>query len=429
MNTPQGQEADLTIPVYLGDATDGIEVSGADKSVHREAEEHGWRLLSVLSLLMGFAAISTDVYLPAMPTMSEKLGTNPGMIEWTITGYLIGFSLGQLLWGPISDRHGRRIPIAIGLIFFIIGSAGCAMAGNIWMMIIARLVQAIGACASVVLARAIVRDLYHGNRAAQIMSTLITVMAIAPLIGPFVGGQILLYAGWRWIFWLMVAVGIFTLGALFTIPETLALKNRSADKLTHSIARYWEILSRGGILSYIGVGAFFYGAVYAYIAGSPFAYISYHHLPPQYYGFLFATGIVGIMLSNTINSKILEKFGGIKLVLWGSAFTALSGLIVLIAGLTDFAGIWGFVVPLFFFVSMNGFIVANSIAGALENYPKHAGSVSALVGAMQYGTGIIGTGLVGFFADGTPRPMCVIIAVCGIGSLLCASLISKKSLK
>lgn len=170
----------------------------------------GWHVLAVLSLLMGFASISTDLYLPAMPAMSRALGADSGMVELTISGYLIGFSLGQLLWGPISDRHGRRPSVAVGLVLFMIGSAGCALSGNALTLIAWRMVQAIGACASVALSRAMVRDLYDGNRAAQMLSTLITVMAIAPLVGPLVGGQIVALAGWRAIFWVLVGIGLVT---------------------------------------------------------------------------------------------------------------------------------------------------------------------------------------------------------------------------
>ena len=144
----------------------------------------GWRVLAILSALMGCASISTDFYLPAMPTMGLALGAPHGAVEWTVSGYLIGFSLGQLLWGPIGDRVGRRLPVAIGLVLFIAGSAGCALSGSIWAVIGWRVVQAIGAAAGVVLGRAMVRDLYEGRHAAQMMSILITIMAIAPLLAP-----------------------------------------------------------------------------------------------------------------------------------------------------------------------------------------------------------------------------------------------------
>jgi DHA1 family bicyclomycin/chloramphenicol resistance-like MFS transporter len=187
----------------------------------RPVTAQGWKVLAVLSALIGCASISTDFYLPAMPTMGGVLGAGAGAVEWTISGYLIGFSFGQLLWGPIGDRFGRRVPVAIGLALFIAGSAGCALSGTIWAVIGWRVVQAIGAAAGVVLGRAMVRDLYEGHRAAQMMSTLITIMAIAPLLGPIIGGQVLVLSGWRAIFWTLVVIGLAMFAALWTLPETL----------------------------------------------------------------------------------------------------------------------------------------------------------------------------------------------------------------
>ncbi|MBZ8143980.1 Bcr/CflA family drug resistance efflux transporter, partial [Rubrivivax gelatinosus] len=164
---------------------------------------------------MGFASISTDLYLPAMPAMRAALGASPGTLDLTVSGFLIGFSLGQLLWGPISDRYGRRLPVTLGLLLFIVGSAGCALADSAPALVAWRVLQAAGACASVVLARAMVRDLYSGAPAARMMSTLMTVMAIAPLIGPSAGGWILAFGSWRAIFWTLVGIGVLTLAALW----------------------------------------------------------------------------------------------------------------------------------------------------------------------------------------------------------------------
>jgi DHA1 family bicyclomycin/chloramphenicol resistance-like MFS transporter len=388
-----------------------------------EIVDHGWRVLAILGALMAFASISTDFYLPAMPTMNTSLGASAGTMEWTISGYLIGFSLGQLLWGPIGDRFGRRLPVAIGIVLFVIGSSGCALADSAWVMIAWRIVQAVGACAGVVLARAMVRDLYEGRRAAQMMSTLITVMAIAPLIGPILGAQILAISGWRAIFWTLVAVGILTLAALFTLKETLPVERRNREPLTKALARYLSLLRHRRLLGYAGAGGFFYGGIFAYIAGSPFAYISYHHVPPQFYGLLFSSGIVGIMLTNVANSRLVMRFGSDRLLIIGSDVTALSGIVLAVTAWTGWGGVWGLAIPLFVFVAANGLIVANSISGALADFPDNAGAVSALVGALQYGSGIIGSALVGIFADGTPRPMAWVVAAAGIGSLMCARLV------
>jgi len=379
----------------------------------------GWYVLAVLSLLMGFASISTDLYLPAMPAMRRSLHADAGMVEFTISGYLIGFSLGQLLWGSIGDRYGRRISVAIGLFLFVIGSAGCALAGDVKAMIGWRMVQALGACASVALSRAMIRDLYEGNRAAQMLSTLITVMAIAPLIGPLVGGQIVAMAGWRAIFWTLVCIGLVTLAMIYTIPETLPVMRRNHESLGLAMLRYAELFRHRRLLGYAGTGGFLYAGMFAYVAGTPFAYIDYYHVPAQFYGLIFGIGVIGIMGANILNSRLVVRFGYDRMLLIGTVVAALSAVVTTLEARTGWGGLWGLVVPLFLFISTTGFVVANSITGALADFPERAGAVSALIGAIQYGSGIVGSGLVGVFADGTPWPMGWVIGVCGVGSLLC----------
>ena len=274
-----------------------------------KAATPGWQILLVLSALMGFASISTDFYLPAMPAIEQAFRASPGAVELTISGYLIGFSLGQLFWGPIGDRFGRRLPVAIGLVLFIIGSAGCAFAGDVVSMIGWRIVQALGACAAVVLARAMVRDLYEGPRAAQMLSTLMTVMAIAPLVAPLLGGQILALAGWQAIFLTLVAIGTVILVALFTLPETLPSARRSQEPLSRAIGQYGLLLKDRKLVAYVLTGGFYYLATYAFIAGTPFAYISYYQVPASLYGLLFGSGIVAIMIFNTINARLVVRLG------------------------------------------------------------------------------------------------------------------------
>ncbi|WP_084092226.1 multidrug effflux MFS transporter [Malonomonas rubra] len=378
----------------------------------------GWYLLSVLSLLMGFASISTDLYLPAMPVMGQSLQADSGMIEWTISGYLIGFSFGQLFWGPISDRYGRRIAVGSGLILFVVGSAGCALSNDVFTMIGWRIVQALGACASVALSRAMVRDLYQGTKAAQMLSTLITVMAIMPLVGPLVGGQIAAMSSWRAIFWVLVAVGVVTLGALYTIPETLPAQSRNPEPLAKALLRYVELLKNRRLLGYLGAGGFLYAGMFAYVAGTPFVYISYYHFPAQLYGLLFGLGIIGIMAANVLNRWLVVRFGYDQILLYGTLMAMLTGVWAGVVAYNDLGGLWGLVVPLFFFASTTGLIVANSIAGALADFPQRAGAVSALTGAVQYGSGIFGSGLVGLWADGTAWPLGLVVALSGLGCLL-----------
>jgi len=399
----------------------------ASPAAHAEAKDQGWRVLAILSTLMGFASISTDLYLPAMPAMAMTLHADAGSVAWTISGYLIGFAAGQLFWGPFSDRYGRKIPITLGLLLFMVGSAGCALSTSLGSMIAWRLVQAAGACAGVTLGRAMVRDLYEGDRAARMMSTLMTVMMIAPLVGPIIGGQILRVVSWSAIFWTLVGIGFATLIAVQMLPETLPVHRRNEESLLRALGAYPALLSNSRLLAYAGVGGFFYGGIFAYVAGTPFAYIVFHHVTPQHYGFLFAAGTLGIMLTNMLNARLVVRFGSDRLLQFGALGAAIAACLAALAARTDWGDLLGLAVPLFFVASMSGLIVANSISGALSIFPTRSGAVSAIVGATQYGSGVIGSALVGVFADGTPWPLGWIVAVCGIGTAVCAGALKMRS--
>jgi DHA1 family bicyclomycin/chloramphenicol resistance-like MFS transporter len=226
-----------------------------------------------------------------------------------------------------------------------------------------RVVQAVGACASVVLARAMVRDLFTRDRAAQMLSMLMTVMSVAPLVGPLLGGQILAAAGWRAIFWILVGVGIATLAAISFLPESLPRARRDTISLGRAFIRYGDLVRNRTLLGYAGAGGLLYGGMFAYVTGSPFAYITYHHVPPRFYGLLFAVGIVGIMASNLINSQLVPRFGSDRILRTGTGFAAVSGVAVAVTTWSGWGGLAGLVIVSFVFISTMGFIIANSIRG------------------------------------------------------------------
>jgi DHA1 family bicyclomycin/chloramphenicol resistance-like MFS transporter len=372
---------------------------------------------------MGFASVSTDLYLPALPALTSAFHTDPAEVQLTLSAFLIGFSLGQLFWGPISDRYGRRIPIAIGMVLFMIGSAGCALSDTAWQMMGWRVVQAIGACAGPVLARAMVRDLYARERSAQMLSTLMTVMAIAPLIGPILGGQILAVWSWQGIFWSLVGFSLLVLAGVLSLPETLPPSRRNSQRLAEALVGYIKLARSPRLLGYAASGGFFFGGIYAYIAGTPFAYIDYYHVSPQAYGLLFGLSIAGIMATNLVNSRLVMRLGSDRIFRVGTAIAALAGIAVALAARFGWGGLTGLVVPLFFYISMAGFVVANSVAGALAAFPDRAGAASALVGAMHYGSGVLSAAMIGWFADGTPWAMGWIVGLGGIGAFLSAMLL------
>ncbi|KDF18229.1 hypothetical protein AF42_01556 [Citrobacter freundii MGH 56] len=372
------------------------------------ASQTGLTFILILSGLMAFTSLSTDIYLPAMPTMAEDL---QGNVELTVTGFLIGFAIAQLIWGPISDHLGRRKPLFIGMVFFIIGSAGCAMSTSITQIVFWRVFQALGACTGPMLARAMIRDLFARTRAAQMLSTLVLVMAIAPIAGPLIGGQIIRLSTWHSVFWLLVVIGALMFISLNWLPETLPEEKRVKASLAGAFRHYRSLLANGHFMRYTLSLTCYYVAAYAFITGSPFVYISYYHVDPQHYGWLFALNIVGVMAMSVVNRRLVQRHALEQLLKYATMLAALAAVALALLVKLGSGGVVAIIVTVFLFFSMNGIIAATSTAAALDAVPNIAGSASALIGALQYGSGIISSLLLTAFSDGTPWTMAWIIAL------------------
>ncbi|APR33367.1 MULTISPECIES: multidrug effflux MFS transporter [Citrobacter] len=372
------------------------------------ASQTGLTFILILSGLMAFTSLSTDIYLPAMPTMAEDL---QGNVELTVTGFLIGFAIAQLIWGPISDHLGRRKPLFIGMVFFIIGSAGCAMSTSITQIVFWRVFQALGACTGPMLARAMIRDLFARTRAAQMLSTLVLVMAIAPIAGPLIGGQIIRLSTWHSVFWLLVVIGALMFISLNWLPETLPEEKRVKASLAGAFRHYRSLLANGHFMRYTLSLTCYYVAAYAFITGSPFVYISYYHVDPQHYGWLFALNIVGVMAMSVVNRRLVQRHALEQLLKYATMLAALAAVALALLVKLESGGVVAIIVTVFLFFSMNGIIAATSTAAALDAVPNIAGSASALIGALQYGSGIISSLLLTAFSDGTPWTMAWIIAL------------------
>lgn len=370
-----------------------------------------------LALLLAFASISTDLYLPAMPTMTDALGTSHGSLELTVSGYLFGFAIGQLFWGPYSDRRGRRMPLAMGLVLFILGSLGCGLATNVVQLIAMRVVQAIGASASVVIGRAIIADLFQGKEAARILSTLTAIMVVAPMLGPLIGARILAISSWRAIFFLLVGIGVFTLLMLFRIvPESLPPVARNVTAKIIDRNAYREILANPRLVTYALISMFFTAGIFAYVAGSSFVFISWGGLSPDMFGLIFGAGAALIIASNLINARLVSRYGTDTMLLGGIIVAISASSVLLIAAMLD-ANIWVIVIFIVLYAGSNGFIQANAISGGLNAVTEARGRASAFLGFTQYGGGMIGSAVLGLLANGTPYPLFVILAVTSIGSL------------
>lgn len=379
-------------------------------------EKTSLSFLVILSAFMAFTSLSTDVYLPAMPAMQEELG---GHAELTVTGFVVGFALAQLVWGPISDHIGRKKALAIGTALFILGSIGCALSPSMEMVVICRVVQALGACTGPLISRPMIRDRYDSSEAAQMLLTLMMIMAAAPIIGPLLGGGLLYIGSWRLIFCLMVLIGIVVLLSIRMLPETLGEQERSTLPLSRSFENYIKLLSSKSFMIYTLSVSFFYVAVYVFITGSSNIYIDYFHVKPEVYSLLFGLNILGVSLMSMVNRKLVSHFAISRLLMIATALAFLFSLCLAFMGVTHSFGLLGIVVPMFLVFSMNGIVAAYANAAALNTVPgEMAGSAAALLGSLQYGSGIIPSVLLALFADKTAATMTVIIAA----SIFCSAL-------
>ncbi|MFC6378632.1 multidrug effflux MFS transporter [Tatumella terrea] len=377
----------------------------------------GMPFVLILSALMAFTSLSTDIYLPALPAMQKDL---QGNTELTITGFLLGFCIAQLVWGPISDSLGRRKPLMIGMVLFIVGSIGCSLSHNITQIVFWRVFQALGACTGPMLARAMIRDLFTRTRAAQMLSVLMMIMSIAPIAGPLMGGQIIRFASWQAIFWLLAGLGTLMLISLYWLPETLPPEKRVKSSPVRAVTNYYSLLRNTVFMRFTLCLAFYYLGVYAFVAGSPFVYISYFGVDPQYFGWLFAVNIVGVVIMSQANRHLVRHFPLEKLLKVAAIVAAIAATVLALVSAGHPAGMVLIVITILFFFSMNGIIAAGSTAAALDNAGEITGSASALIGSLQYGSGIFASLLLAMFSDGTPWTMAWIIWVFSLASAIMA---------
>lgn len=384
----------------------------------------GFSFLLILSALMAVTSLSTDIYLPAMPVMATDLQSDA---ELTITGFLIGFCLAQLIWGPLSDRFGRRRPMFFGMGLFVIGSVGCALSTDITQIVFWRVFQALGACTGPMLARAMIRDLFSRTRAAHMLSTLMIIMAIAPIAGPLVGGQMIKVTSWHTIFWLLAIIWTLLLISLFWLPETLPTEKRIQASVPGAFRNYKSLLTNTSYMRFTLCLTFYYVAAYAFITSSPFVYITWFGVDPQHYGWLFAVNVVGLMAVSMVNRRLVHRYPLETLLRIAVFIAAIAALALAVTTGLGVGGISVIVATVFVFFSMNGIIAATSTACALDAVPEVAGSASALMGALQYGSGIVSSLLLALFSDGTPWTMGWIIALFTAASALMALTVKVKN--
>jgi DHA1 family bicyclomycin/chloramphenicol resistance-like MFS transporter len=375
------------------------------------------RLIVILGALSAFGPLATDMYLPAFPALARAFSTDAAAVQGTLATYFVGLGLGQAIWGPISDRYGRKPSMLFGLALFVAASIACALATSIESLWIFRFVQALGGSVGMVLGRAAVRDVYVGAEAAHFYSRLLIVLGMAPVIAPFLGGQILSVLGWRWIFWALGSFGIACfLSVWLQFPETLPLARRASGGLGAVLKDYGKLLRDRHFLGFTLPSNFAFAGMFAYIAGSPFVFIELFGVSPERFGLLFGLNAIGIVIASQINAYLVYRFGPALLLRVALLVYFAAAIALFIAAFTK-AGLVAVAAPLFFAVAMMGVVPPNSMALALEPYPRSAGSASALSGAMQFSVGAPIVALLGVLHDGSALPMASIVIGCGLVAL------------
>ena len=373
------------------------------------------RVVAVLGALSAFGPISIDFYLPGLPQLTSDFDAPASAGQLTLTACLLGLAVGQLVFGPLTDRFGRRPPLLAGLAVYLIASLACAVAPDIWALIGLRLVQGLSGSAGIVVARSVVRDLVSGVEAARLFSILMVVIGVAPILAPILGGALLHVTSWRGLFVILAGVDACILAASARwLPETLPPERRR--RAGEAGIGFLELVRDRFFLAYSVVMGLAFAAMFSYIAGSTFVLEDIHGVSPQVYGVIFAVNALGITAASQLNRVMLGRRSPRRMLFAGVAAQALAAttlLVIVLAGV----GLAGILPCLFVSVGSIGLVIPNATALALTDYPHAAGRASALLGMLQFTFGALAAPLVGIAGGETAVPMALLMAAFGIGAL------------
>jgi DHA1 family bicyclomycin/chloramphenicol resistance-like MFS transporter len=376
------------------------------------------RYALILGGLSAFGPLSIDMYLPSLPTMTGDLHSSDPILQLTLSAFVIGLALGQLVLGPLSDALGRRKPLLAGLALYAVGSVLCAVSPTAELLIAARGVQAVGAAAGIVIARATVRDLFSGIAMTKFFSMLMLVNGLAPILAPIIGGQILLVTSWRGVFVVLTLFGVLLLAVVaVALPEPLPAPLRTPARLLNILRAYARLIADLSFLGYALASGLMFGSLFAYVSGASFVLQDVYGLTPQQFSLVFGMNGIGIVLTGQLNGRIVGRFPERNLLAAGLLAATAGGVGVLLAVVAHL-GLIGVLLPLFVLVSSIGLVMPNSSSLALAEHGKSAGSASALLGVLQFAIGGLATPLVGLGSPGTAVPMAGVMAGFGVLALL-----------
>jgi MFS transporter, DHA1 family, multidrug resistance protein len=370
----------------------------------------GWRLVLIVGGLSIFTPLCLDMYLPALPQISRDLHASTSSVQVTLTMCLIGIALGQFVIGPLSDRTGRRRPLLIGICGFVVATLACSFVSNIYTLDGFRFLQGLAGAAGIVLARAVVRDLFEGVAVARFFSTLLIVIGLGPILAPQLGAVILRFTSWRGIFVALALVGVLLfVSAYFKLPETLPVAKRHTGGLRSVLGGMSTVTRDRTFVSYALILCVAFGATFAYVAGSPFVLQDIYGLSPQVFGIAFAANGLGLVLGSQINGRLLGHVTTLALLTAGLVIMTVGSLLLLITVMAHL-GLAFVLVSFFLVISAVGFIGPNSQAIAMQNHARNAGTAAALLGCAQFLFGALIAPLVGIAGNQTALPMALVMA-------------------
>ena len=358
------------------------------------------RTALTLGAFVALGPLTIDMYLPALPTITDELETTSSAVQLTLTGTLVGLALGQLVLGPLSDRHGRRTPLLIGTSLHVLASLLVLIAPNVAVLGLLRVLQGAGAAAGAVIAIAVVRDLFDGRAAATMLSRLFLVLGVAPVLAPTIGGEILRFTSWRGVFALLAVYGVLLVAmGFFAVRETLPPERRSSNGVAGTLRSYGSLFHDRAYVGLVLVAGLTMAGLFAYVSGSSFVYQDEFGLDEQQFGLLFGAGAVFLIAATQLNPVLLRWFPTAKILVAGTIAGALAGAALLALALTGTGGLFGVAVPLWAVLFAVGLALPNAPALALSRHGEKAGTAAALLGAVQFGVGAAVSPLVGLLGN------------------------------
>jgi DHA1 family bicyclomycin/chloramphenicol resistance-like MFS transporter len=375
---------------------------------------------------MAIGPLAVDMYLPAMPTLQREFAVDASRVQHTLSAYLLGLAIGQLGFGPIADRFGRKAPLIGGLAIFTLASAGCVVAGSIGQFVLLRFAQALGGASGMVVIRAVIRDRFDEIQSARVLSLMMLVMGAAPILAPLGGGWILVAGSWHWIFGFLTAFAAMCIVLVVMFLEESHPEHRRSATLFRALASAAPLFKDRRFFGPVIVFIAPFGAFFAYLASAPFVYIQYFGVPAEQFGWYFGAGAASFITMSQVNRRMVGRHGVRRVLGWGVYGVAGGAAALMICASTGLFGFWGVFFPIFFMIGSVGFIASNATSVAMAPFGERAGVASSLLGSAQSAFGVLTSICVGAMGSHGPVPMAVVMFVCSATSFLAYVLLVRR---